>query len=256
MNDLTVETQHGSSGAILDIQKHFVRKTGDGAVGERVLAQAKWLDEHRSSVVPVIFDVMPNGYMMERLEEVEPFTLDIADLDAIIGRLSRGVWYHQAEIHLSETAHCEKMLGLEKKFASHEMKLFLWEFRETAFDDDQRRCLTHGDPTLDNVMRRSGYFVITDPIPATPAVPDLWAVDLGKILQSLTGFEYVRYGVTPHKSTEVRPGHLLDTLDWNDRIRTVYWCVVHYLRAMPYVDDTIHDKLRRCAENAISLIRR
>ena len=103
-------------------------------------------------------------------------------------------------------------------------------------------------------MRRMGYFVITDPIPGTPAVPDYHAVDLGKILQSLVGFEMVRYGVAPHNPISVRPRTLLDTLSDIQAVRAVYWCVVHIMRAMPYVDDTIHDKLRRCAEDAIRLI--
>lgn len=254
MLDLTAEASHGSSGAVVEIYDHHVTKSGQGVVGERVATQAEWIMRNRSSAVPVIFDTTATGYTMERLDEITPFTLSVADLDAIMGRLARGIWIHNAEVRLSIPAHYDKLHDLEERYASEDMKLFLYKQREFALDDDQRACLTHGDPTLDNVMRRMGYFVITDPIPATPAVPDLWAVDLGKILQSLTGFEKVRYGASAHNPVEVQPQHLLNTLDWSDRIRTVYWCVVHYLRAMPYVSDTIHDKLRRCAERAIRLV--
>lgn len=253
MSDLTVELGHGSSGAVIDVFPDYVIKTGTADVGTRVRLQANWLDKHRSSAVPVIFETYPHGYMMERLEEVHPFSLTVADLDAIIGRLARGVWSRGPEVVMLEKAHVEK-IGILADHASREMLDFLWDARDVAFDRRQRWCLTHGDPTLDNVMVRMGHFVISDPIPATPAVPDLWAVDLGKILQSLVGFEMVRYGVTPHNPVSVRPQHLLETLVKPDRIRAVYWCVVHLMRAMPYVDDTIHDKLRECAHDAIRLV--
>lgn len=247
------EVQHGSSGAVVEIFEHHVIKSGQGVVGTRVIQQAQWLDRNRTSCLPVVFDVRPDGYMMEHLEEVEPFTLNVADLDAIIGRLARGVWHFEPEATFSPKLHLAKLDTL-KPYASIDMLDFLLDARGAAFDTRQRWCLTHGDPTLDNVMRRMGHFVITDPIPATHAVPDLWAVDLGKILQSLMGFEIARYGVSPHDPLEVKPQHLLDTLQEPDRIRAVYWCVVHLMRAMPYVDDKIHDKLRGRAENAISLL--
>lgn len=253
MIDLTAEAQHGSSGAVVEIFEHHVIKSGQGVVGTRVIQQAQWLKRNLDACLPVVFDVGPTSYMMEHLDEVEPYSLTVADLDAIIGRLARGVWLHEPEVTFSPKQHIEKIDKL-KPYASNVMWEFLLDARRAAFDQRQRWCLTHGDPTLDNVMRRMGFFVITDPIPATHAVPDLWAVDLGKILQSLVGFELARYGESRHDPIAVKPHHLLNTLQEPDRIRAVYWCVVHLMRAMPYVDDTIHDKLRGCAEDAIRFL--
>lgn len=253
MSALTVKMRHGSSGARVDIHPNHVIKTGSDVVGERVVAQANWIDRHQCSVLPIVYDIMLSGYIMEKLDEIEPGSLFVADLDAIIGRLARDIWSRPEVTTFSPILHMEKVSKLEQ-YASHSMLIFLNDARDAAFDRRQRACLTHGDPTLDNVMRRMGLYVITDPIPATHAVPDLWAVDLGKILQSLVGFEQARYGHSQHNAFEVKPQHLLDTLQREDQVRAVYWCVIHILRAMPYVDEKIHDKLRECAHNAISLI--
>lgn len=256
MSDLTAEMLRGSSGAVVAVHATHVTKTAqDPEVRRRVVAQASWLEQHSNSALPIMLDLTAGGYVMEKLDEIPPYTLQVADLDAIVGRLARGVWVHPPKMPLVATAHYDKVRPLEERYASDEMRRFLQIRREIALTGSQRACLTHGDPTLDNVMTRMGFYVIADPIPATPAVPDLWAVDLGKILQSLVGFEQVRYGRSPHIPLEVRPTHLLDTLhEPADQVRAVYWCVVHILRAMPYVSDTIHDKLRECAHRAISLV--
>ncbi len=59
------------------------------------------------------------------------------------------------------------------------------------------REVIHGDPTLDNVlMTKQGFIRITDPIPrAWLRKPSILAVDRGKMLQSLLGWEVVLRGV-------------------------------------------------------------
>lgn len=59
-----------------------------------------------------------------------------------------------------------------------------------------RKCVIHGDPTLDNVlMTKQGFIRITDPIhPKMLRKPSIQAVDHGKILQSLLGWEVVLRG--------------------------------------------------------------
>ena len=58
------------------------------------------------------------------------------------------------------------------------------------------RGVIHGDPTLDNVlMTKDGFMRLTDPIPAKwLRKPSIKAVDHGKILQSLLGWEVVLRG--------------------------------------------------------------
>jgi hypothetical protein len=56
----------------------------------------------------------------------------------------------------------------------------------------------HGDPTLDNVlMTKQGFIRITDPIPPKwLRKPSILAVDHGKMLQSLLGWEVVLRGAS------------------------------------------------------------
>jgi hypothetical protein len=81
----------------------------------------------------------------------------------------------------------------------------------------------HGDPTLDNVlMTRQGLMRITDPIPPQwLRKPSVIAVDQGKILQSLLGWEVVLRGVQ------------LIEYDWpkfmseyNTAKKSIYWAKV------------------------------
>jgi hypothetical protein len=58
-------------------------------------------------------------------------------------------------------------------------------------------CLIHGDPTLDNTLKtKENAIKLTDPIPPHRLnKPSIRAVDHGKILQSLFGWESVLRGV-------------------------------------------------------------
>ena len=71
--------------------------------------------------------------------------------------------------------------------------------------------------------------MVIDPIPATPAVPDLKSVDMGKIMTSVIGFERARYGEFP-----VINSLAFSTLSANELKATKYWAAVHLLRALPY----------------------
>ena len=90
---------------------------------------------------------------------------------------------------------CEDCYFMEYLFPAelHEDSLVVQEnFLQQVWD----RGIIHGDPTLDNVlMTKQGFMRITDPIPPQwLRKPSIQAVDHGKILQSLLGWETVLRG--------------------------------------------------------------
>jgi hypothetical protein len=91
------------------------------------------------------------------------------------------------------------------------------------------RSLIHGDPTLDNVMMtKDGFLRLRDPIPKQwLRKPYIVAVDHGKILQSLLGWEVVLRGVPLHNYQWPKFMEYQDTAR-----RAVFWAVVALKRIM------------------------
>lgn len=57
--------------------------------------------------------------------------------------------------------------------------------------------LIHGDPTLINLMRRGSQLILTDPMPRLEyrrEIPNRPEVDVGKLIQSAMGWEYILSG--------------------------------------------------------------
>ena len=240
----------GSSGATITFgttRNNTVVKAGDKRVGE----QALWLHLHASPAVPRVYDRWPTGYIMECLDEL-PRDLIHPDrvLTAMHDALSGNVWNRKPRITFDMDAHEKKMRGLlagQEQLASR-----LADVRMNVAWDKLTLCLAHGDPTYDNVMLRNRTeVVIIDPITATHAVPDMKSVDIGKMLQSVVGFEFARYGDRSFAGASMeRFSTMFNTEDW---YAGLYWCTVHLIRALPYVPDTVrprlleitHDVLRR-----------
>ena len=254
--------QRGSSGAEFNFLGDRVVKVAnaqaDKHVAERVMAQGTWLQKHQSRAVPKVFQVYARSYVMERLV-VPPFwALDHEVVfHHLMAALSVNIWSQPAEMEPDLNAVYAKYTGLCTKYTLDNVERNLDHMFETIEWGDLKHCLTHGDPTLDNVMFREDDaevgVVIGDPIPATPAVPDIRAVDLGKILQSLLGWEETRYGLRSFKlriGTEDLRRCVTDKNEW---CATIFWSVVHMLRAMPYVDENVRTKLKGRINAAFSL---
>lgn len=251
--------RRGSSGAVFSFTAHDVTKMGDGAVGERVASQGRWLSRHRSHVVPLVLQTFDNGYRMERLATPPALMLDHrVVLEEMLMQLSVNVWTQPPEVphepHLTRD-RIDLLLG---RHAPDDTELVrrVRRIRDGVTWDELEACLTHGDPTFDNVMVRedTGELVLIDPLPATAAVPDLRAVDIGKILQSALGYERVRYrdearqfGVSPRTLRARVP---LDN-EWR---AAVFWCAVHLLRALPYVPTDLHTSILRLTYDATGLV--
>ena len=97
--------------------------------------------------------------------------------------------------------------------------------------------VTHGDATLDNVMRND-YEELTwfDPIPYRADIPPLIGVDLGKLLQSACGYEQVKYGQTSNWSTPTHAAQdvVLTGMSEDDVFSARFFHRLAYLRGLRY----------------------
>ena len=105
--------------------------------------------------------------------------------------------------------------------------------------DVNEPVLIHGDPTLANLLQGpDGYFWI-DPL-LRAYIPGDPHVDLGKMFQSCLGYEQVLLGnhpllVTKTEITQQRKlMHDLANLHQLDYNIGLTWCVVHFIRLIPY----------------------
>lgn len=224
-----------ASGAeIIIINDRVVVKTGEGEVGKRVSAQGVSIKALGSPLVPFVYAAWSNGYAMERLVETR------IDPVGVCGLLRRSYWKHppysawDPEQTLALMMHLSIYLDLEI--------LEAWAVLHsevTATAGNLTACLTHGDPTLENVMQRPGDCqVLIDPIPARAAVPDLLSVDLGKILQSCAGYD----DIVRKQPVRDFDDSFLDCFPI-DRTAARYWAVVHYARAMPYLPEELRPEM-------------
>jgi hypothetical protein len=222
--------RRGSSGAeIIDVP--CVVKSGDA----RVVTQGHWLQRHPYDVLPRVYAVEETFYLMERLVD-PPYAL--LDHRVLLGQTYdalRELWWRSVAVTFSRDAHHAKLRTLYTDVTKTALLADLDRLGQRIDWSRLHGGLTHGDPTLDNVMLRESQVVLIDPIPATPAVPDLWSVDTGKLLQSILGYELLRYADDTY-AWRLKPSDL-EHLVMNDDewLATVYWCVVHLLRAVPYM---------------------
>lgn len=255
--------RRGASGATFTFGVYVVDKRHPTAT-DRIREQARWLEENASPAVPRLANPTtlseerdPHEYSMERLFTPPPQLLNHgAVLSEMLRQLNEHVWARPAVVAPNWGATYEKILRLltylpEDEYLSVGKNLL--QLFHLVRESKLEACLTHGDPTFDNVMVReaTGELVLVDPIPATPAVPDLRSVDTGKILQSIVGWERVRYGRDQAFVTGISALRMRIPLDveWE---ATVMWCAVHLLRTLPYHDQ--HEEVTGLVRTTLGLL--
>lgn len=248
----------GSSGAVFSFVGDHVVKTG----GVRVAEQGSYIASFNGSgLFPHVYSVYRSEddtcyYEMERLDDAPWLeNLDAVDLvDAYLEELAEEVWCHEADVNFDAIAHLNKM----SKLVPDHMKSAFMEVFESINFNALLKGKTHGDPTFDNLMIRNpgAEICIIDPIPATPAVPHLVSVDIGKMYMSLFGFENLRYGITmPKRLKEAREMLNERCGSKEEMIAAHYWCAVHLYRAVPYMPHKeIQNEVRTTADGLISLL--
>ena len=245
----------GSSGATFTESFGNVTKVGTG--NGRVLEQGMWLQMRSTPLLPEVYTTGEifddDEYVMELLSPLPRPLVDTAVLgQRIIMALKPNIWVLPPENTLNVDAHLWKVEGLMR---SANIGRDVVNKMLSAFDavdwSSQRVGLTHGDPTFDNVMLRGSDIVLIDPIPSTPAVPDLRVVDAGKVLQSAYGFETARYGIEFHVDSETVQEAVLACLDEDEHLAARYWCAVHFLRALPYMKKEVRTDVVNCFASVV-----
>ncbi len=222
----------GISGAKVVLTATAAHKIGGDV--DRTIAQGAWLSRHRAPGLPRIIGFGSNGYLMERLEEGDgkPAVQDVVDV------LRRDVWSKPGEVEFDEDALTLKVTKIIDEYAPHYTE-FLNLILDPVFSASRTVALAHGDPTSENVMRRTtGELVLIDPLPATPAIPDLIEVDCGKMMQSAVGWELIRGNsrVTPWTPFELHDAIGDDLFD-----AAQSWGVIHLLRTLPYTTEEVRE---------------
>jgi len=228
-----------------------------------VSEQGRWLLDHPSPAVPRVYAVYVNShYTMERLAEPPIALLDHERVARVmIDTLVTHIWSQPGAVPINHDMLQEKLERLSSSYHGFS-SLWTWIVKTHAQVrwSDVPRCLTHGDPTFDNVMIReeTGELVFVDPLPASLVAPDMRCVDIGKILQSVLGWERIRYGserFSLRASVTDLAGVLRTTLrvSENEWRASVFWCVVHLLRTLPYVTDDVRVGVRELVNRAVAL---
>jgi hypothetical protein len=256
----------GQSGASVRINhaSFSVTKLGD----RRVHEQGLWLQMHEAPGLVNVRQVYMKGlkdpegttwgYTMDLLSSI-PFrtTHPRALADEIAFILKRDVWSKPAEVDIDWQAHHEYLMDRVRAYAPDLLEQFADQFVEVihwSYDGKLPGCLVHGDPTFANVMLNGQQHVLIDPIPAAPHLPSLRALDLGKIVQSLLGYETRRFGW--YFPMIMAPGEITSWVDHytnsTEETQAVwYFTAFHYLRLLPYTPPEHYDAMMELLNDAV-----
>jgi hypothetical protein len=162
-------------------------------------------------VCPKILSMNSAGYVMEYLQPAKTFVNTIRTVEKF---LECYVWNKSLE-----DVPYAKQIGDETWQEELEISIGV-KIPEWALDFP---CLIHGDPTLDNCLEtQDGFIRITDPIPPHRLVrPSIRAIDHGKMLQSLLGWEVVLRGMP--RIEYAWPEFMLQ---YETARRATFWCMV------------------------------
>lgn len=159
----------GNSGNLL---REAVIKTGPECAQEGSYCQLLGED-----VCPKIYSLIPNGYVMENLI---PSSRNYSLLCEIETLLENRVWNRPALPSSLDTDWRDEL----KKFG----------ISTPSWALSNEYCMVHGDPTASNCLRRGQDLIICDPRPPRNYVPQYRETDMGRIIQSMFGWEEVAYG--------------------------------------------------------------
>jgi hypothetical protein len=107
----------------------------------------------------------------------------------------------------------------------------------------------HGDPTFANMLYdpHRGW-VWTDPLDRA-YIPHDPHVDLGKMFQSLWGYEALLMGEISEPSFDIITAHDLTAAAGLDYDTALNWCHIHVIRLIPYQTTTVRTKFIKALED-------
>lgn len=217
----------------------MVLKVGEGAVGERVGREAVWLTQHHDvACLPGVYAHWDHGYVMEPLEPIQwesPRFDWRRHVELCLTNLRDQVWVHRTDrvvapfdFHEFIWSRCKASYPTVWRYVKPHIGELLDVWHELP------NVLTHGDPTFDNQCLRpsTGEIVFIDPNP-NEHVPPFRASDVACVLQSLHGYEHLKYGAPRPRVT---PDYVRDVLDLDD----LEWyaarvlCLCKFVRLLSY----------------------
>lgn len=153
-------------------------------------------------VTPVIYAVIPDGYVMEALEPAPRHPELLRLIEAV---LMKKVWNRPALPITND-------IGWRAAIEKYGVKVPDWL-------DATEPCLVHGDPTASNALLRQYDVILCDPRPPREFIPQSRETDMGRILQSYYGWEVAAYGA--YDTIFKRP-HFVDDPIYAPR--AMFWC--------------------------------
>lgn len=198
-----------------------------------ILDQAVYMEQLGPSVCPKILHVSPYGYYMPYLRPVVPAVEHACIIEGI---LSHHLWIRPPAAYKGPwRKEIKETVGVE--------------IPDWAMDG--YRCLVHGDATIDNLLLNiDGCYLITDPIPPKYLNrPFIAAVDWGRILQSILGWERVLRGIP---LIQYRWPQFMEYEEsaW----KATFWCMVTLKRIGRKYDSTPGQWAGRVAEELQCLV--
>lgn len=253
----------GSSGAALtqDSAANMITKRDTAVTGRRVRDQGIWLQQlSESRVLPAIFAVHHDRYDMEWLTvpDVPTSWVDTFKMCTdVLEELEKNLWEHEFKtpvpylVEFDRYDHNAYVLDLLEDVGLR--KLYIKKLRQFSQTIDWfgyrtlRVARTHGDCIIDNVAYRfpspasDPQLVLLDPIPATPPLPDLACVDVGRVIQSVAGYEVTRYfqntkpllGIPlDQRVDELLNDWMSETFSLNEARACLHFSIIHMLRGL------------------------
>jgi len=175
---------------------------------------------------PPIYQLMDDGYCMATMI-VPPLHDNSPELT--LGKalvlLQTSVWIH------SEPAQNWKPFFEE--WASEQPVPVMDQMRALYSTDKLRNTRIHGDPTLSNMLFDSyGQVHIADPIEPRGKMPGFISVDIGKLMQSVAGWEHLTIGAPIFEAMAVQ--RFCSQFSTPHLVRGLFWLMIHALRILPY----------------------
>jgi hypothetical protein len=161
-------------------------------------------------ICPYIYGMLHNGYVMEELDDNHWHTPT-----TVLSLLANQVWGRRWT-----SGHVWRQ----------RLQEFLGDIEIPDWVADEESCLTHGDPTMANVMQRDQDLILIDPIPAGGKMPSVASVDRAAIIQSVCGWETIISGENRYWQLPGLCGNWTDL----DIRRTLFWLMVKARRILPY----------------------
>ena len=242
------------SGADVSIQQDAVVKTGAGVSeqGEFIFA----LRNVGVTCVPEVTVFLRDGYVMPRYTQTDPtagtHTMAVSTAFMIAETLQDQMWSRSP---WTVPSIYEEFLKFDAASFNSKLARVRTHHCGAAFNHVMTRTrtlvgcidfealqtgMTHGDPTVENSIMSDG--IILDPIRPSGAVPAFPAADMGKILQSIVGYEQRKYDGAADVGLAISAGReFLDEVarDENERTAAQMFGALAFLRTVPYYRESI-----------------